>query len=128
MRDWVEGRATTEALDVCGASVMASYVLVGGVLSGKYSRDDAQGRMTGKLDDPHAARALTAVPALLELSDRLGHPPATLAMAFALTNPRVSTILTGATRPEQIDQNLQAVEVLASLGEEDVAALRAIGA
>jgi aryl-alcohol dehydrogenase-like predicted oxidoreductase len=127
-RDWVEGPVTTEALDLCGASVMASYVLVGGVLSGKYARGDGQGRMQGKLDDPHAARALTAVPPLLELSDRLGHPPATLAMAFALTNPRVSTILTGATRPEQIDQNLRALEVLESLGDEDVAALRAIGA
>jgi aryl-alcohol dehydrogenase-like predicted oxidoreductase len=127
-RDWVEGPATTEALDICGASVMASYVLVGGVLSGKYARGDAEGRMAGRLDDPHAAQALTAVPALLGLSDRLGHPPAVLAMAFALTNPRVSTILTGATRPEQIDENLRAVEVLESLSEEDVAALRAIGA
>ena len=83
--------------------------------------------MTGRLDDPHAAKALTAVPALLELSDRLGQPPAVLAMAFALCNPRVATILTGATRPEQIDENLRAVEVLESLSEEDVAALRAIG-
>ena len=127
-RDWVEGPVTTEALDICGASVMASYVLVGGILSGKYARKDGEGRMTGRLDDPEAARALTAVPALLELADRLGHPPAVLAMAFALTNPRVSTILTGATRPEQIDQNLQAVGVLESLSEEDVAALKGIGA
>jgi aryl-alcohol dehydrogenase-like predicted oxidoreductase len=51
-----------------------------------------------------------------------------LAMAFALSNPRVSTILTGATRPEQIDQNLRTLEVLSKLGEDDLAALRAIGA
>ena len=51
-----------------------------------------------------------------------------LAMAFALSNPRVSTILTGATRPEQIDQNLRALDVLEGLGEEDLAALKAVGA
>jgi L-glyceraldehyde 3-phosphate reductase len=127
-RDWVEGRAMTDALDLCGASVMASYVLVGGILSGKYAQGDASGRMAGRLDDPHAVQAMEAVPALLELSDRLGEPPAVMAMAFALSNPRVSTILTGATRTEQIDQNLRALEVLSELGEEDLAALRAIGA
>jgi aryl-alcohol dehydrogenase-like predicted oxidoreductase len=127
-RDWVEGEEMTGALELCGASVMASYVLVGGVLSGKYAKGDADGRMAGRLDDPHAARALSAVPPLLELSERLGEPPAVLAMAFALSNPRVATILTGATRPEQIDQNLRALDVLKALSQEDLAALRAIGA
>jgi aryl-alcohol dehydrogenase-like predicted oxidoreductase len=36
-------------------------------------------------------------------------------------------ILTGATRPEQIDQNLRALEVLEALSDEDLAALKAIG-
>jgi aryl-alcohol dehydrogenase-like predicted oxidoreductase len=48
-------------------------------------------------------------------------------MAFALANPRVSTILTGATQPEQIDQNLRAMEVLGRLGSADLAELRAVG-
>jgi len=117
-----------EALDLCGASVMASYVLVGGILSGKYAQGGAEGRMAGRLDDPRMAPAIAAVPALLEVSERLGEPPAVLAMAFALTNPRVSTILTGATRPEQIDQNLRALDVLETLGEDDLAALKAVGA
>jgi aryl-alcohol dehydrogenase-like predicted oxidoreductase len=127
-RDWVEGTETTDALDECGASVMASYVLMGGILSGKYSEPGATGRMAERLDDPRMADAIAAVPALLELSDRLGEPPAVLAMAFALANPRVATILTGATRPEQIDQNLRALDVVERLRAEDLAALRAIGA
>jgi aryl-alcohol dehydrogenase-like predicted oxidoreductase len=127
-RDWVEGEEMTAALDLCGASVMASYVLVGGILSGKYAKGNADGRMAGRLDDPDAAQALSAVPALLELSERLGEPAAVLAMAFALSNPRVATILTGATRPEQIEQNLRALDVLEALSEDDLAALRAIGA
>jgi aryl-alcohol dehydrogenase-like predicted oxidoreductase len=127
-RDWVEGPEMSEALDLCGASVMASYVLVGGILSGKYAAPGASGRMSGELDDPRVADAVAAVPALLELAARLDEPPAVLAMAFALTNPRVATILTGATRAEQIDQNLRAVEVLSRLRGADLAALRAIGA
>jgi aryl-alcohol dehydrogenase-like predicted oxidoreductase len=51
-RDWVESPDMSEALDVCGASVMASYVLVGGILSGKYAQGGGEGRMTGRLDDP----------------------------------------------------------------------------
>jgi L-glyceraldehyde 3-phosphate reductase len=124
----VESPEMGEALDLCGASVMASYVLAGGILSGKYARGAGEGRMADRLDDPRMASAIAAVPALLEVSDRLGEPPAVLAMAFALSNPRVSTILTGATRPEQIDQNLRALEVLEGLGEEDLAALKAVGA
>ena len=118
----------SEALDLCGASVMASYVLVGGILSGKYAQGAGDGRMAEHLDDPRMAPAIAAVPALLALAERLGEPPAVLAMAFALSNPRVATILTGATRPEQIDQNLRALEVLEGLGEADLAALQAVGA
>jgi aryl-alcohol dehydrogenase-like predicted oxidoreductase len=126
-RDWVEADVMSDALDLCGASVMASYVLVGGILSGKYAAGGS-GRMDGRLDDPRMAGALAAVAPLVALSERLGEPPAVLAMAFALSNPRVATILTGATRTEQIDQNLRALEVLEGLAEEDLAALRAIGA
>ena len=59
------------------------------ILSGKYARGGGEGRMAGRLDDPRMASAIAAVPALLDLSDRLGEPPAVLAMAFALSNPRV---------------------------------------
>jgi len=127
-RDWVESPEMSEALDLCGASVMASYVLKGGILSGKYARPGAQGRMAERLDEPGMPEAVAAVPALLELSERLGEPPAVLAMAFALANPRVATILTGATRPEQIDENLRALEVVERLGDDELAALRAVGA
>jgi len=127
-RDWVESPEMSEALDLCGASVMASYVLKGGILSGKYARPGAQGRMAGRLDEPGMPEAVAAVPALLELSERLGEPPAVLAMAFALANPRVATILTGATGPEQIDENLRALEVVERLGDDELAALRAVGA
>ena len=42
-RDWVESPEMTEALLACGAKVVASYVLAGGILSGKYAGAPAAG-------------------------------------------------------------------------------------
>ena len=118
----------SEALDLCGASVMASYVLVGGSSRASTRRGGGEGRMAQRLDDPRMASAIAAVPALLELAERLGEPPAVLAMAFALSNPRVSTILTGATRPDRSTRTSGRSTSWRGLGEEDLAALKAVGA
>ena len=58
---------------------------------------------------------------LLNLASELGVSPASLAMALALANPRLATVLFGATRPEQIVENPRAVEVAASLSEPQLA-------
>jgi aryl-alcohol dehydrogenase-like predicted oxidoreductase len=57
-----------------------------------------------------------------------GTTPAALAIAFALANPLVSSVLFGATAPEQVSANLAAVEVLERLDAERLDALRALGA
>jgi len=54
--------------------------------------------------------------------------PATLALAFALANPRVASALFGATTPAQVAANAKAVAVAARLDPDAWAALRAIGA
>ena len=126
-RDWVEGAAMTDALELCGASVVASYVLLGGVLTGKYARGE-QGRMSGRVSAPQAEAGKRIVGPLVNLARELGVAPAALAMGFALANPRLATVLFGATRPGQIVENLRAVEVVESLSERQLAELRAIGA
>jgi aryl-alcohol dehydrogenase-like predicted oxidoreductase len=45
------------------------------------------------------------------LAEELGHSPAALAIAFALAHPRVATVLFGATSPEQIADNVRALEI-----------------
>ena len=118
----------TDALRACGAKVVASYVLAGGILSGKYAERGAGGRMAGELDAPRWESALRAAAELRGLADELDATPAVLAMAFALANPEVATILFGATRPEQIRENVAAAEVAEALTENQLARLRAIGA
>jgi aryl-alcohol dehydrogenase-like predicted oxidoreductase len=126
-RDWVEGPAMSEALDLCEASVVASFVLAGGALSGKYADPGARGRLSGQLESPRAQAALAVVEPLRALAADLDATPATLAMAFALSNPRVATILFGATRPEHVRENVRAAELVERLGADDLAALRALG-
>lgn len=126
-RDWVESSAMADALDLCDASVVASYVLLGGVLTGKYARGE-QGRMSAGLGGPNAEAGRLLVEPLAALASELRVAPSSLAMAFALANPRVATILSGATRPEQIEENAHATEVAELLPDARFAELRGIGA
>jgi aryl-alcohol dehydrogenase-like predicted oxidoreductase len=127
-RSWLEDPAMTEALADAGARVVASASLAFGALSGKYRVAGTSGRIAAELDDPDWADPLAAGEQLVELGARLGAPPATLAFAFALAYPSVASVLFGATRPEQITENVAAVALLSRMDARDLAALRAVGA
>jgi len=118
----------TRTLDACGAPVVASFVLAGGVLSGKYDSHRPFGRAAGALDDPRYARAAQVSADLGALAREVDATSAALAIAFALDNPRVATVLFGATSAEQLRQNATALEVSERLDEAQWARLRAIGA
>jgi L-glyceraldehyde 3-phosphate reductase len=126
-RSPVEDADVTAALAVSGASVVASAVLAGGALSGKYANDDAPGRLAAERDDSRHASALAAAHELRALGARLDVPPAPLAIAFALAHPTVATVLFGATSPAQIAENVAALDVLAGLDDLALARLREMG-
>jgi aryl-alcohol dehydrogenase-like predicted oxidoreductase len=56
--------------------------------------------------------------ALKPLAAEVGATPAQLALAWCASNPHVSTVLTGATRVEQVHENLKALEILPKLTPE----------
>jgi aryl-alcohol dehydrogenase-like predicted oxidoreductase len=128
MRSPVEDAEMAAALGSCGASVVASFAMLGGVLTGKYLDGGAGGRWTGQLDDPRLSAGHDAAIALRDLAARAGTTPAALAIAFPLLNPNVASVLFGATSPEQVIANLEALEVLANLGPDLREELLAIGA
>jgi L-glyceraldehyde 3-phosphate reductase len=109
-RSPVEDEDMRTAMAGCTASVVASFVLAGGILSGKYARG-ASGRMDDELVDPRFAEARRVAERLRALADEHGTTPAALAMAFAYRSPGVATVLFGATTPEQVDENLRAAEL-----------------
>jgi L-glyceraldehyde 3-phosphate reductase len=109
-RDWVESTSMDEALGSSGAGVVASFVMAGGVLTGKYDAGET-GRAAAEIDDPRLAAARERGRALQAVAAELGVAPATCAIAFALANPVVTTVLFGATSAAQIEQNATALDV-----------------
>jgi aryl-alcohol dehydrogenase-like predicted oxidoreductase len=103
--------------------VVASYVLAGGLLTGKYDVDPSAGRAAGTLDTPASRTALAAARRLRQVADATGTSPAAVAVAFALAHPRVATALLGATSPTQLHQNLAALDVLQRVGGDELRAL-----
>jgi len=122
----VESPALEEALDACGASVVASAVLAGGALTGKYARG-AGGRLAAERDVPQRGHAFAVGVRLAGLAERLETTPARLAIAFALAQPRVASVLFGATSPEQVEDDVGALELLERLTQDDLVELRELG-
>ena len=52
------------------------------------------------------------VKAFKEVADGLGCTLAQLALAWCAKNPRVSTVITGASRVEQVHENMKALDVI----------------
>ena len=55
---------------------------------------------------------------LMAVADGLGCTLAQLSLAWCVHNPRVSTVITGASRVEQVQENLSALEVVPQLTED----------
>jgi len=126
-RSPVEDPKMAAALDVAGAVVVASFTLDGGALTCKYGSPGATGRLAQSLDDELHQSALKTAGRLSAFAARQRRAPAPMAIAFALLNPRVASVLFGATTPQQVEQNVTAVDIVAALDEETAADLRKIG-
>lgn len=126
-RSDVEDPQVAEVLGSGGVSVVASSALAAGALTGKYGAAGAEGRLAGDLQSPRHRAALEVAEELRGMARDLATTPAALALAFALANPLVCSVLFGATSPDQVTANLEAVEVLERLDADRLAALRAVG-
>ena len=101
--------------------------LAGGYLTGKYSRggDRTGGRQT-ELDFPpiNRERGEPLVAVLRSVADKHGTRPAQIALAWLLKQDVVSTVLIGAKRVEQLDQNVEATQI--ALDEDDMEKLDSV--
>jgi L-glyceraldehyde 3-phosphate reductase len=111
-----------------GVNIVASMPLWFGALTGKYADSTAAGRLADDLDRPQLQAALAIAEPLRALAQELGTTPAALAIAFPLANPHVASVVFGATQPAQVAENVAAFDVLARIGEAELASLRALGA
>ncbi len=101
--------------------------LASGVLTGKYNQgipDDSRLALPGyewlrsRLSGPEGEAYLDKVRKLTQFAADLGTNMTLLALAWCARNPNVSTVITGASRVEQVQENLKALDVLPLLTDE----------
>ncbi|KAI9103098.1 NADP-dependent oxidoreductase domain-containing protein [Phlyctochytrium arcticum] len=105
--------------------------LASGILSGKYNSgvipegsrltldEDLMKSMKDKLLNTEDGRSkIKKVKEMESIAKELGCTQAQLALAWCAKNPNVSTVITGASRPEQVKENVKAVQVIAKLTPE----------
>jgi voltage-dependent potassium channel beta subunit len=97
--------------------------LYSGILSGKYNDGIPAGsRATrdemGWVRDRITDERIGVVRRVTTLAQELGLTTAQLAIAWVLRRKEVSSVITGATRLEQLDENLQAAEAVEQLSDD----------
>ena len=108
--------------------------LASGLLTGKYNDGvppDSRAALKGydwlaeRILDPAKLRQVRS---LAPIARELDCTLAQLALAWCLKNPRVSTVITGASRPAQVTENMQSLAVVPKLTAETMARIEAIAA
>lgn len=99
--------------------------LASGLLTGKYNDgvpDDSRLSLEkykwlreNLLETESGKRKLEKVEKLAKLSDKIGLTMPELALAWCLKNENVSTVITGASKPEQVKQNMKAIDKVDSI-------------
>ena len=130
-RDRVQ-REYARLYDDIGLGLTTWSPLASGLLTGKYADGIPEGSRASLpgyewLRDMLTDSAQNAkVRQLTEVAERLGCTMSQLAIAWCAANPRVSSVITGASRVEQVHENLGAMEVLAKLTPDVLGELRGI--
>ena len=116
--------------DGIGLGLTTWSPLASGVLTGKYNNGIPRGSRLALpgydwLHDAVTPGRIAAVKKLQAIASDLGATPAQLALAWCAHNPRVSSVITGASRPEQVTENMKSLDVLPKLTPEVVGSIEA---
>lgn len=114
-RDVVEG-LLEETAARHGMGLVTFSPLAHGVLTGKYNAGIPEGSRATTVDPDWFAKGLSQerldkARAIAELARDIGTNPGALALAWIIHHPQVSSAITGATQPDQVDQNFAALDV-----------------
>ena len=111
-----------------GVGLLVWSPLAGGLLSGKYGRDGesetGSRRQTFDFPPVQRDRAFDCVDVMRTIADSKGVSVAQIALAWLLHQPVVSSVIIGAKRPEQLEDNLASTAV--RLSEEELRQLDAV--
>ncbi len=109
--------------------------LASGLLTGKYNNGIPKGTrldlpgyewLRGRLEGEEGQRNIEKVKRLQVLANDLGCSMPQLGLAWCLKNPHVSTVITGASKPAQVAENMQAIDVAPRLTDDIIARIEEI--
>ena len=110
--------------------------LASGALTGKYlegipegSRASLEGYewlKNSMVESERGQERMTKVAALAPIAEEMGVKLSNLAIAWCLLNENVSTVILGASKVEQLEENLKSVEVLPLINQEVINKLSSI--
>ena len=118
-----------ELLSLCldqGVGIIPYFPLAGGILTGKYNSNGSAPSGSRADTDPNFKRFLNHERIELgnkvgQIAEELGTSSTALSLAWLMNRPAVSTVIVGATRVEQLEQNLHSTSI--QLNEETVSKL-----
>lgn len=106
--------------------------LASGLLSGKYNKGIPKGTRAalegyGWLrESVITADNVAKVEKLMAIAKEIGCTMAQLALAWARKNENVSTVITGATSPEQVEENMRSIEFISAIDKDVSARIEAV--
>lgn len=121
--------------DTIGLGTTIWSPLASGLLTGKYNAGvpaDARINLPGyewlkaMFESETGKARLAKVPALAKIAADIGTTMPKLALAWCLKNPNVSTVITGASRVSQVEENFDALDVVPLLTDDVMAAIEAV--
>lgn len=125
-RDKVE-REFARLYDEIGLGTTIWSPLASGLLTGKYNDGIPEGSRLDLeeyswlrkrlLETESGRQKLQKVQQLVPIAKDLGIAMPQLALAWCLKNPNVSTVITGASNPEQVSQNMKAIDAVEKLSK-----------
>jgi L-glyceraldehyde 3-phosphate reductase len=113
---WIETEGLLDTLEEVGAGCIAFSPLAQGMLTGKYLDGVPEGSRASQgkslSTDLLTEESLAHIRALNGIAEQRGQSLAQLALAWALRDPRVTTVLIGASSVGQLEQNIGALDTL----------------
>ena len=117
---WVDKTGLLDALEENGTGCIAFTPLAQGLLTGKYlngipegSRMQSEGKKARGLTENMLSESnLASLRLLQDMARQRGQSMAQMALSWLLKDRRVTSVLIGASRPEQLEENVQALNNL----------------
>lgn len=121
--------------DTIGLGTTIWSPLASGLLTGKYNNgipEDSRMNLPGyewlrkMLESDEGQKRLQSVKELVPIAEELGTTMPRLAIAWCLKNPNVSTVITGASKVSQVEENMKALDLVPQLTDDVMEKIEAV--